>query len=166
MKKISQGKYEIFTTKDDAINKLMQVQGICRQNINDEEPIQFYCSKKGKIAISSPQGRRRGSPVNATNLHAEVIEQDNKTYVTFYTGFHRIIHALNIITTLIYVFTAIFAVVIQNNILLLLMATLYLASLVFELSVTEKGKRNSPKDSEILIKELEKRIDAVNNWDK
>lgn len=41
-----------------------------------------------------------------------------------------------------------------------------LAFFVFKLSADSKEKINSPKDSEILINELKKRVDAVNLWDK
>jgi len=36
----------------------------------------------------------------------------------------------------------------------------------YNLLVNTKEETNSPKDSEILIKELEKRVEAVNLWDK
>ena len=54
MKKISQGQFEIRTTKVDAIDKFIQMQGVCREKINGENPIEFYCSKKGKIIITNP----------------------------------------------------------------------------------------------------------------
>ena len=49
MKKINQGKYEVFTTKEDAIDKFMQMQGVCREKISGDNLIEFYCQKNGKI---------------------------------------------------------------------------------------------------------------------
>ena len=34
MKKIEQGEFEIFTTKADAIDKFMQMQGVCREELS------------------------------------------------------------------------------------------------------------------------------------
>ena len=42
MKKISQGEFEVFTTKADAIDKLMQMQGVCREEISGENAIELY----------------------------------------------------------------------------------------------------------------------------
>ena len=41
MKKISQGKYEVLTTKENAIGKFMQMQGICRGEISGDHPIEY-----------------------------------------------------------------------------------------------------------------------------
>ena len=76
MKKISQGKFEIFTTKADAIDKFIQMQGVCTEKISDENPIQFYCTKKGKIIITNPP-RRRVENHYSTNLFAEVVQQED-----------------------------------------------------------------------------------------
>ena len=90
MKKITQGEYEIFTTKEDAIDKFMQMKGICREKISDENLINFYCSKKGKIIITDPPRRGRGIHLdNSTNLFADIIEQNGKTYVSYYTSFSK-----------------------------------------------------------------------------
>ena len=86
MKKISQGEYEIFTTKEDAIYKFMQMQGLCREELNGEKAIEFCCSKKGKISITNPS-QRDIEYTNSTKLFAEILERDVNTYVTYYTMF-------------------------------------------------------------------------------
>ena len=45
VKKISQGKFEVFTTKADAINKFMQLVGYCREELTYNRRLSFYCSK-------------------------------------------------------------------------------------------------------------------------
>ena len=169
MKKINQGKYEVFTTKQDAIDKFMQMQGICREKISSENPIEFYCSKKGKIVITNPP-TRRVTGENSTNLFAEVVEQDNKTYITFYTEFSKSNNILKLIFLTISIIAAIFsimfAIINVDKMASLIVLFLCLVLFVFQLFTTAKEKNNSPKDSEILIKELEKRVDAVNLWDK
>ena len=52
--KIEHEKIEIFTSRDDAINKFMQMQGICQSTLTNGNSIEFFCTKKGKIAISNP----------------------------------------------------------------------------------------------------------------
>ena len=88
MKKIDQGQHEIFTTKSDAINKFMQMQGVCRGELNGEKQIEFYCHKNGEIAITNPP-RRHTQNINSTNLFAKMIEQDGKTYLTYYTTYSQ-----------------------------------------------------------------------------
>ena len=169
MKKISQGKFEIFTTKADAIDKFIQMQGVCTEKIGDENPIQFYCTKKGKIIITNPP-RRRVENHYSTNLFAEVVQQEDKTYVTYYTTFDKSNNILNsiflVIDLLIGVLAIVFAIVSKSEIYYL--PILLLGVLLFgqKLFINTKQETNSPKDSEILIKELEKRVEAVNLWDK
>ena len=73
---IEQGKFEIFTTKADAIDKFMQMQGVCREELSSENLIEFYCSKKGKIAITNPP-KKHIEHTNSTNLFAEIIEESS-----------------------------------------------------------------------------------------
>lgn len=167
MKKISQGKYEIFTTKEDAIDKFMQLQGLCTEEISGEKQIVFTCFKKGKISITNSSRRRDDS---STNLYGEVVRQDGKTYVTYYTAFSKFNNVVNyifIITSIISTILAIlFTVKYKFNIYLIMFLLMILAAWFSSLINNSKEKKNSPKDSEILIKELEKRVVAVNQWDK
>ena len=97
MKKISQGQFEIRATKADAIDKFMQMQGVCREELSSENLIEFYCSKKGKIAITNPP-KKHIEHTNSTNLYAEIIEQDGKTYITYYTVYSHFNNVLKIIS--------------------------------------------------------------------
>lgn len=169
MKKINEGKFELFTTKTDAINKFIQVQGICIEEISGENPIKFYCSEKGKITITDPPTKRIES-MNSTNLFAEIIQQDGKTYVTYYTEYSNFFNVLKLIFLIINIITAIFAIIFtvvspdKTAYIIILVSCLVLFT--FQLFSNAKEKNNSPKDSEILINELKKRVEAVNLWDK
>lgn len=169
MSKILQGKFEIYTSKADAIDKFMQMQGVCREQISGENQIEFYCSKRGEIIISDPPKRNR-TITNSTNLFAEIIEQDGKTYVTYYTKFDKPNNILNIIFITLYsiivMFYIAFAISKGNISVYLIFLILVLVFWIFKLRDATWEKSNSPKDSEILIKELEKRVEAVNLWDK
>jgi len=167
--KISQGKYELFTTKADAIDKFMQMQGFCREETSEEKPIKFYCQKNGEIIISNPPSRHIEND-NSTDLYAQIVEQDGKTYVTYYTAFSKTTNVLKIIFLVIDLLMAVFAII---GIIISNVKTYYLPILAFcliflgvKLFTSTKEEKNSPEDSEILIKELEKRVEAVNLWDK
>lgn len=169
MKKISQGKYEILTTKADAIDKFIQMQGVCREQIGEENAIEFYCSKKGRLAITNPPTKYVHKE-NSSKLFAKIIEQDGKTYVTYYTVYSHSINALKAASLIMLITMAILAIILavanQDKTASLIILILCLAFFTSYLVNTAKDKRNSPKDSEIMIKELEKRVEAVNLWDK
>ncbi len=169
MKKISQGKYEIFTTKEDAIDKFMQMQGVCREELSSENLIEFYCSKKGKIAITNPP-KTQFEHTNSTNLYAEIIEQDGKTYITYYTVYSHFNNVLKLISLTMLIVMAILAILLAvsnvDKTVSPIVLVLCLLFFVYQLFNNAKEQKNSPKDSEILINELEKRVEAVNLWDK
>ena len=169
MKKISQGQFEIRTTKADAIDKFMQMQGVCREELSGDNSIEFYCSKKGKIAITNPP-RTHIEYKNSTNLFAEIIEEDGKTYVTYYTVYSPFNNVLKFISLIMSIAMAIIAIVLAvanvGKTASPIILGFCLLIFVFQLFNSAKEQKNSPKDSEIMIKELQKRVEAVNLWDK
>ncbi len=169
MKKINQGRYEILTTKSDAINKFMQMQGMCREKVSDENRIEFYCSKKGKITITNPPTRSVRGHIS-TELFADIVEQNGKTYVSYYTSFSKVNNALKsiffILDMVINIILLIFAFLSDDKIWFLLVLALSLGGFIFYLFNNLKEEKNSPEDSKILINELKKRVEAVNLWDK
>lgn len=169
MKKLTQGKYQLFTTKADAIEKFMQIQGISREKMSGGNRIEFNCYKNGKIVITNPRNRSVGGD-NATNLYAEIIEQNGKTYITYYTVFIKTIAALKYVCLAIDIIMAIvgilLAVVTKEKISSLLLLAFSFAFFFYQMLALPSDKNYSHQDSEILVKELKKRVDAVNEWDK
>ena len=167
--KISQGKFELFTTKADAIDKFMQMQGLCREEINDYQRIEFYCTKKGKITVTNPPSRRIEHTFS-TALYGEIIEQDGKTYIDYYTVYSHYNNILKIISlvilTVMSVFAITFAILDSTQKTPYIIFLLCCAFFVFQLINTLKEKKNAPRDSKIMIEELAKRVEAVNLWDK
>ena len=108
MKKIAQGKFEIFATKRDAIDRFMQLQGVCRENISGEKAIQFNCTSKGEIFITNPPTRRVEKLISIY-LNADIIEQDGKTYVSYYTRFSKFSNVLKLISQILILIGTIFA---------------------------------------------------------
>lgn len=142
----------------------MQLTGVCREEISDDKPIEFYCTKTGKIAISNPPTTLVTREIS-TKLFGKIIERDVKTFVTFQimyssaNNFIKIIYStLMLISTLLAFFIDITAMRVA-----LIFSFLLFGSLL--ISATEE-KNNSPFDSELLIKELEKRVNAINNWNE
>lgn len=169
MKKISQGKLELHTTKAQAIDRFMQMRGNCREKINGDSSIRFYCSKKGRIVITNPPARHIEN-VNSTNLYANVTEQDGKTYVAYYTAYSRgnnILKIVSIIITIVLTIPAIvLAVADADTTVLPVLLILCLPVSAFMLWKSVREKKNSADDSETLIKELQNRAEAVDLWDK
>ena len=169
MRKIEQGKYEVFTTKENAIDKFRQMQGICREEISGENRIEFFCTKKGKIYITNPSTRHYENGIS-TKLFAQILNKDGKTYITYYTSFSKANNVLKTINIVIDLLMAIFliAVIIIEKVRTYYLPIFVLCLVAFgiKLFFATKEEKNSPKDSEILIKELEKRVEAVNLWDK
>lgn len=169
MKKIGQGKLEIYTTKADAIDKFMQMQGFCREEISGYQRMEFYCTKNGKISIANTPSRHIENTFS-TSLYGEVVEQDGKSYVTYYTVYSHYNNVLKIISlimlTVMLVFAVIFAVYDADRKAPYIIFAFCCVLSVFQLIQALKEKKNAPRDSEIMIKELEKRAEAVNLWDK
>lgn len=166
--KISQGKFEICTSKADAIDKLMQMQGVCAEKISDDSHIEFYCNRRGKIILCHIT-RRITLDDTSTKLYGEVVEQEGKTHVTYYTMFDKFSNITNVVFLLISLLLVILGVVLSvlsGKTFFLIIVPFWLLFLGYRLHKQINGKANSQKDSETLIKELEKRVQAVNLWDK
>lgn len=169
MGKIIQGNYEVFTQKEDAIRKFRKLQVGCREKLSEGQSIEFRCSKKGKIIITNPPTRHVQN-TNSTELFAEVIEEDGKTYVTYYTKFSKANNVFKLILLsgdlILVILAIIFSIMSVNKEPAFVILILGLLFFTFRLITGIKEDRNSPKDSDIMIKELEKRVEAVNLWDK
>ena len=169
MKKISQGKYEIFATKAEAIRRFRQLQGVCMEKYSNETVIEFYCFKNGKMMITDPPSRTIGNECS-THLSAKILEQDGKTYVSYYTAYSQSNHALKWIAFVIFLLMIVYSfahtVIGENKTYYLPILAVFLILCGRYLFDTTAEKTDSTKDSELLIKELEKRVEAVNLWDK
>ena len=164
MKKINEGKLEIFTDMQDAIDKFLELEGICREHISGDNCIYFYCSKKGKITLTNPP--RRSVNDNSTRLHGQIFEENGKTHVSYHTDFDKSNNVLKLVMTMIYLVFGIYCLINIRKPMYSLLMVVSIAGFVYDIITIIKEKRNSNDDSKILIKELENKVDAVNNWDK
>ncbi len=169
MKKIEQGKFEIFTSKTDAISKLIQLQGICKdiKNSNDCR-IMFHCDKRGKITVESDDDRY--NPKKAlilTKLYGEIIEQANKTYINYYISLanKNIFLRIGVFVSAI-IILLIFGLFIDDKFKVLIAIVICVIGLVFQCISIKNEKRDPSLNSKILIKVLEDKINTINNWEK
>lgn len=164
MKKIAQGEFEIHTTKKDAINKFMQLTGVCREEVSDDKPIEFYCTKTGKIAISNPPTTLVTREISA-KLFGKIIERDEKTFVTFQIMYSSANNVIKIIYSTLMLISTLLAFFIDKTAMrvALIFSFLLFGGLLFSAT---KEKNNLTFDSEMLIKEPEKWVNAINSWNE
>lgn len=169
MKKISQGKFEVFTTKADAIDKLIQLQGGCKDIKNSNNYIiEFYCNKNGKITVESQWSRHNPQKAKVfTKLYGEVIEQVDKTYINYYTSFSNKSVLIRISSFIIAIIVlSIFMMFVAEKVKDLIAIIVCIVGLIFQLISIEKEKKNLSENSDIFIEVLENKVNIVNNWDK
>ena len=169
MKKIEQGEFELFTTKADAIDRLMQMQVVCKDiKSSNGCSIAFYCDKNGKITVESQRSRHNPQKSQIfTKLYGEIIEHTNKTYIRYYTAFSNIGVFTRISCFIIaIIILSIFVMLISDKIKALIAIIVCVVGLVFQLISIEREKKTLSKNSNILIEVLENRVNAINDWDK
>lgn len=164
MKKIAQGRYELSCTKEEAIERFQEMDGYCREELSDEYPVVVGCTGKGKIGIGTRM--RRSGVDNPTHLYAQIVEEADKTYITYYTAFSKFDAVFNVIVWVFYLIMAIFAVVYAKTTMALILAVVCGAFYARQLHASRNEKNNARQDSEIMIKVLEERVNAVNRWDE
>lgn len=162
--KIEQGKIEVLTSKDDAINKFMQMQGVCQSKLCNDNSIEFFCTKKGKFAISNPPTHLFSKEIS-TKLFGNIIQENNKTYITFYTAYSSANNITKVIYLIIMAASTILAFFVDKTVPIIILILCFIL-FGYMLFITTKEKGNSQTDSDILISELKRRVDAINNWDK
>lgn len=121
-------------------------------------------TKTGKIAISNPPTTLVTREIS-TKLFGKIIERDKKTFVTFQIMYSSANNFIKIIYSTLMLISTLLAFFIDKTAMrvALIFSFLLFGSLL--ISATEE-KNNSPFDSELLIKELEKRVNAINNWNE
>lgn len=171
MKTIHEGKYELLTTKQEAIDRFMQMQGVCRERMSGDYVMKFFCYKDGKILIMDPPSK--GANDRSTRLSAQVVEQEGKTYVTFCVRYDESNRVYNLVFGVIHIVILLAALVVmllhmipESGIATVPMALVALSFYVYRMVEDAKEKGHAPQDAEALIRELKNRVDAVNRWEE
>ncbi len=172
MKTIQEGRYELLTTKAEAIDRFMQMQGICRERMSGDHAMEFFCFKDGKILIMDPPSKR-GRGDRSTHLSAQVVEQEGETYVTFCTKYDEanrvynlVFGAIGIVMLLVALVFVALKVMPASGFMTVPMALVCLSLYVYRMVEDAKEKGQAPQDADVLIRELKNRVDAVNRWEE
>lgn len=172
MKKIAQGRYELSCTKEEAIERFQEMAGYCREQISDDRAIAFYCMKKGKIVVSDPHHRTKGGIFydSPTTLRGQIVEEGDKTYLTYYTTFSKFESVTKVVYAILYMIIGIYALVSaianRESVLAVIICIAFVVFFIRRIYVMMKEKKHAWQDSEIMIKVLEERVNAVNRWDE
>ena len=171
MKKINQGKFEVYASKTDTINRFMQLQGLCK-DVKDSNDglIDFYCNKNGKIKIECYEERLKFNLKNSRilcKLYGTITECNNQTYIDYFT-------TLKISSIFVRISFFLIAIVILSLSLLLpvdkikvlIVIICLIIALIFQVISILKEKNNPHINSETLIIALENKVNIINNWDK
>lgn len=171
MKKIKQGKLEVFASRNDTIDKLMQLQGLCKGvKASSGNLINFYCNKNGKIKIECYEKRLKFDLKNSRilcKLYGTITECNNQTYINYFTSLKISSFSARISFFLIaIVILALFLLLPVDKIKVLIVIVCLIIALIFQVVSILKEKSNPHMNSETLIKVLEDKINIINNWEK
>lgn len=165
---------EIKADLPKTIERLMQMNGVCRESDSTERPLEFYCDKKGKIFVDAPSGRSSLSFSRSSHVRAEVLSRDGKTYIDMCAveekgGFvSSLIFAIlqTLLMIVISVFYVIFDTPTFKKELLIIILIIDAVFAYFSFRNLFKEKNNITPDLEKMKNEVRNRANAVSNWDK
>ena len=107
---------------------------------------------------------------SATTLRGQIVEDEDETYLTYYTTFSKFESVTNVVYVILYMIMGIFAIVTaianRESALTVILCIAGFAFLIRRLYIIVSEKNHAYQDSEIMIKVLEERVNAVNRWDE
>lgn len=165
---------EISADLPETIERLMQMNGVCRESDSTDRKLEFYCDKKGKILVTTPVGRSSLSFSRSSYVRAEAVSRNGKTYIDMCAveekgGFVSSL-VFAILQTLMMITVSIFYVIFETPtfkkdlLLIILLLDAVFAYILFKNLFKEKN--NITPDFEKMKNEVRSRAVAVNCWDK
>lgn len=161
---------EISADLPETIERLMQMNGVCRESDSTDKRIEFYCDKNGKILVTTPAGSSSFS--RSRYVRAEAVSRSGKTYIDMCAvqekGSFVFFVIFAIIQTLLVIAFLVFYIISGNlpfgkgffiRLLLVLFTCIMFRNLF-------KEKNNITPDLEKMKNEVKNRANAVSNWDK
>ena len=160
---------EIKADLPETIERLMQMNGVCRESDSTERPLEFYGNKKGKIFVTAPVGRSSLSIPRSSYVRAEAVSRGGKTYIDMCSveqkgGFVSSV-AFAILQILLMIAVSVLYSIFKKEILIivLLIDALFACIMFRDLF---KEKNNITPDLEKMKNEVRNRANAVSKWDK
>ena len=158
---------------DTTVNRLMAQQGICYQKDSQNNPLEFTCTRKGKLQIKSPYRRNNTISTHRTHyVRGEVfVAPDGKTKVSICAVHDRTAVFLRWFEILLFVIGLTLYIFLdfvnQMPVLLLLLELILgIVFLVALLAGNNGERKNKTADMEIMKSEAIRRVEAVNRWDE
>ncbi len=165
---------EISADLPETIERLMQMNGVCRESDSTDKRIEFYCDKKGKIFVTAPDGRSSLSIPRSSYVRAEAVSRSGKTYIDMCAveqkgGFVSSVVFAIIQILLMIAFSVLYALfdtpTFKKEILIIvLLIDALFACIIFRDLFKEKN--NITPNLEKMKNEVRNRANAVSNWDK
>lgn len=165
---------EISVDLPETIERLMQMNGVCRESDSTEKQLEFYCDKKGKILVTAPVGRSSLSFSRSSYVRAEVLSRGGKIYIDMCSveqkgGFVSSV-AFAILQILLMIAVSVLYAVFDTPtfkkeiLIIVLLVDALFACIMFRNLFKEKN--NITPDLEKMKNEVRNRANAVSNWDK
>lgn len=159
--------YELALPKEDVIYRLREQDGYCRNKSTSDQTLEFVCSKKGNIEVCNPNYHKD----QHVFLQGEMTTENGKTLVKVFTVkrkgllFEAIVSAVgSFITTGACLWLMLRFLKDVDPVVWILFAFL-LVTTPLSLSRFFKKKEAIPVDTEIMLNEIENRINGVIRWD-
>jgi len=154
----------------DTIFKLMQQNGFCRETDINQEPIEFFCTKKGYMWVDEPASSRGRGTARMFSVRSQVEEENEKTVVNIYSVYNKSEKPFRYFSIAIYVLiilgyiasSFVFGLPLTvKAFFTMLLAGFFVFWLVFS---TSKEKGAKTKDIDIMVDEIVKRVEAIKRW--
>lgn len=158
-------------SRNVVINRLMQQNGICRNEDTYGSYLWFGCNKKGVFRVNSPGKHHDGRGSRTYCVEGEVIEENGKTIVKIYSVYNKTLRIFTYISAIISVMYAMFLILIMyfnTGFSTMLVATILPLVFVYYISFSKfcKDEKNKNADFEIMKREAINRVEAIKLWDK
>ena len=151
-----------------ALERMITMQGVCREKDGNDIILEFCCDKKGRFYIFSPSR----DTYRIFTVKGQMFNENGKTKFDIYTVWDKTSVFFRYLFTSIYsIFLVVdFVVRYYNGDIFsketLIVIALYILLMVSTVYFTHKEKANKTNDIEVMKNEIFKRIDAIKYWDK
>ena len=161
--------YEIDLPKETVIERLIEQDGICRDDDSNGYPIRFLCFKNGEFLVTDMSNDYDSRQFF---LQGETVSENGKTKIKVESVKNKSRPATSVTRTvfnIIYVIICIALLIVTGTVLepsTILMLVLLVVMSFASVNMAFKERKAIPYDEEIMLREIERRINGAILWDK
>ena len=161
--------YEIDLPKETLIERLIEQDGICRDDDSNGYPIRFLCFKNGEFLVT---GMSNDYDSRQFFLQGETVGENGKTKIRVESVKNKsrpMSSVTRMVFNIIYTIICIALLIITGTVLepqIILMLVLLLVMSFVSVNMSFKERKAIPYDQEIVLREVERRINGAIHWDK